>query len=239
MLSAPSLHAASSSPGFGAPITQVASLSPGAGGPAILGASSKQVDSPSPGLSLLASQVTSPFPVVGSHLAGVTSVVLGHPAFPTPLAGVSGVGSDVSGQVPSMVVGFSVPGLAGDAPWCRWGFGGSWGSQAESLPFSVLPSGDLALPLGDHLLPTTREKILRGEFMDLFHLLYWEPVRKDKEEMDEHEKEILKKQKVERTWASGFQVTSSKLGSWPRRIQATVPLYYSISILCFLPALQV
>lgn len=86
--------------------------------------------------------------------------------------------------------------------WCPWVVG-DLEVIGVLLPmphlFASLPSGDLALPLGKHILPVTRENILRGKFIDLFSLLYWEPEKKDKEELDEWNKEKLKKYKVERT----------------------------------------
>lgn len=60
-----------------------------------------------------------------------------------------------------------------------------------------------------HLLPITKEKILRGEFMNLFALLYREPVKKGKEEVEIRDKEILKKCKVEKTlanWLPGYLI---------------------------------
>lgn len=67
-------------------------------------------------------------------------------------------------------------------------------------------SGDIALPLVEYLLPTTREKILRGEFVDFFSK---ELEKKDKDLLDDREKKILKSQKADRTWADwlpGFLV---------------------------------
>lgn len=67
---------------------------------------------------------------------------------------------------------------------------------------TALQSGEVALPLSEHLLPSTRDKILRGKFIDLFNLLYREIEKKDKEELDDKEKEKLQKCKVDRTWAN-------------------------------------
>lgn len=54
------------------------------------------------------------------------------------------------------------------------------------------------MPLGEHLAQVIRNKILRGEYVDLFSLLYRELEKKDKDLQDE--KEILKKCKVDRNW---------------------------------------
>lgn len=69
-------------------------------------------------------------------------------------------------------------------------------------PVAHLLTDDVALPLGDHLLASTKEKILSGEFVDIFSLLFRELEKKDKEDLDEKDKEKLKKQKVDRTWAN-------------------------------------
>ncbi|XP_060111188.1 semaphorin-6A-like [Heteronotia binoei] len=55
------------------------------------------------------------------------------------------------------------------------------------------------MPLGDHLTAATREKILRGEYVDVFSLLYRELEKKSKDELDEKDKEKLKRRKVDRT----------------------------------------
>lgn len=48
---------------------------------------------------------------------------------------------------------------------------------------------------------TSRVNILKGEFVDLFSLLYREPEKKDKEVLDDKEKEKLRKKVVDRMWA--------------------------------------
>lgn len=58
------------------------------------------------------------------------------------------------------------------------------------------------MPLGEHLLLFTRGKILREDYIDFFFLLYGEIEKKDKDLMDDKEKEILRKRKVDRTWAN-------------------------------------
>lgn len=55
---------------------------------------------------------------------------------------------------------------------------------------------------GEHLLQSTRVKILRGKFIDFFSRLYQEIEKKDKELLDKKEKEVLNKHKVERTWTN-------------------------------------
>lgn len=54
------------------------------------------------------------------------------------------------------------------------------------------PVGDMSFPLREHLLPATKEKIIQGEFADFFLLLYRELEKKDKQDLDEKEKEIVK-----------------------------------------------
>ncbi|XP_054843457.1 uncharacterized protein LOC129335043 [Eublepharis macularius] len=82
---------------------------------------------------------------------------------------------------------------------------GGWNPQIGTVsygmvPFNALPFGDTALPLGDHLTQATREKILRGEYVDIFTLLFRELEKKDKEDLDERDKEKLKRRKVDRNW---------------------------------------
>lgn len=60
-------------------------------------------------------------------------------------------------------------------------------------------SGDIDMLLGKHLLHSTRDKIMHGEFIDYFSLLYPE-IEKKNELLDEKEKEVLKKCKVKCTW---------------------------------------
>lgn len=42
-----------------------------------------------------------------------------------------------------------------------------------------------AIPLGDYLTRATRENLLKGEYMDVFSLLFWELEKKDKEDLDD------------------------------------------------------
>lgn len=58
------------------------------------------------------------------------------------------------------------------------------------------------MPLGDHLTTSTRDKIVRGEYVDVFSLLYRELEKKDKEDIDEREKERLKWHRVDSNWAN-------------------------------------
>lgn len=70
---------------------------------------------------------------------------------------------------------------------------------ANSVPF-----GDLGMPLGEHLTVATRDKILKGDYMDVFSLL-----EKDKDELDECLKEHIKWCTIDRTytnWNPGFLI---------------------------------
>lgn len=60
---------------------------------------------------------------------------------------------------------------------------------------------------GGSLAQATRDKILRGEYVDLFSLLYRELEKKDKDLLDDKEKEILKKRKVDRNWTNWCPVS--------------------------------
>lgn len=65
------------------------------------------------------------------------------------------------------------------------------------------------MPLSDHLLQSKWEKILQGEYVDLFSLLYREVEKKDKDLLADRKKEILRKRKIEPNWTnwlSGYLV---------------------------------
>ncbi|XP_053140147.1 uncharacterized protein LOC128339766 isoform X2 [Hemicordylus capensis] len=64
------------------------------------------------------------------------------------------------------------------------------------------PYGRMGLPLGDHLLPATKEKILKGEYIDIFSLLFREPEVKHKERESCKEHEATKRKPVEKTWSN-------------------------------------
>lgn len=79
-------------------------------------------------------------------------------------------------------------------PWGLDGSGAPCGFHGIPSCFAI-PSGDIALPLGEHLLPATWEQILKGEFVGFFSLLFREVEKKNKELLellDDKEKEILK-----------------------------------------------
>lgn len=86
-------------------------------------------------------------------------------------------------------------------PWCAGSRGSGEGAASHS-PDTPVPTGDMAMSLGEHLSKATRDKILKGEFIDFFSLLYREVEKKDKDLMDDREKEVLRKRKVDRTWAN-------------------------------------
>lgn len=63
--------------------------------------------------------------------------------------------------------------------------------------------------LGDHLLATTREKKLRGKFVDTFSPLHREMEKKEKDQLDDRKKELLKCRRMDCTsasWLPGFSV---------------------------------
>lgn len=84
--------------------------------------------------------------------------------------------------------------------------------------FSSLPLDDIALPLREHLLQATKDKILHRKYIDLFSLLYWELEKKDKDLIDDRKKEIWKKRKVDKTWGnlfSGYSISViARLHPW-------------------------
>lgn len=101
-------------------------------------------------------------------------------------------------------------GAGGQPAFQYLGWGGlclpSYDSMAYvATPLAALPTGDVILPLGDHLLAFTKEKILRGKFVDVFfHFLPHELEKKDKEDLYEKDKAKLKKHKIDRNWANWF-----------------------------------
>lgn len=47
------------------------------------------------------------------------------------------------------------------------------------------------MPLGEHLTVVTRDKILHGDYIDVFALLFQDSGKKDNDELDEHLKERI------------------------------------------------
>lgn len=63
--------------------------------------------------------------------------------------------------------------------------------------------------LGKHLTVTTRDRILRGEYMDVFSLLFRDLRRKDKDDLDDCLKEQIKRRMIDQTypnWYPGFLI---------------------------------
>lgn len=122
-----------------------------------------------------------------------------------PSDGTSGGGGDLAGSSSSKKQREVVHSL----PWGASCGGSSGGSAGGSGVESPLPSVDIAMPLGDHLPQATREKILQGEYVDLFSILYHKVEKNDKDLLDDKEKEILRKRKIEQMWTnwlSGYLV---------------------------------
>lgn len=68
---------------------------------------------------------------------------------------------------------------------------------ATSFPFE-----DQAMPLREHLTNATRDNILKGEYVDIFQLLFREIEKKDKEDLSDKDKECLKRCTVDRNWVN-------------------------------------
>lgn len=99
----------------------------------------------------------------------------------------------------------SVPQASGMAhtgpPW--GGAPSNWqGGSLAGFPLISLPPCDVITSLGDHLSLALRDKILWGEYVDVFSLLYREVERNDKNLMDDRKKEVLKRRPVDRTWSN-------------------------------------
>lgn len=96
--------------------------------PPIGGTASSQVALSVLGLGTPLVQGALPSSGLGGIGTGLSTSVLGNPAFPTPQLGVSegGGSSGVGGHVPAKATEPVVPSFTGMAPWSRWGFGWSW-----------------------------------------------------------------------------------------------------------------
>lgn len=85
-----------------------------------------------------------------------------------------------------------------------------WGQQVgPGYPFDVtspgaIPYCDIAMPLGEHLTIMTRDRILWGEYVDVFSLLFLELEKQDKEDLDDHLKEHIKHHNIDRTYANWY-----------------------------------
>lgn len=72
----------------------------------------------------------------------------------------------------------------------------------EDSGINERPYGSVDLPLGGHLALTVKEKIWRGEFVDLFSLLHTEPEPVPKVGEPERDQETVKKRKIDRNWTN-------------------------------------
>ena len=66
----------------------------------------------------------------------------------------------------------------------------------------AIPRGSTSSPLGYHLLPATKERIWKGEYTDVFSLLFRELESSDKDKMGEKEVEKYRRRSAVRTWAN-------------------------------------
>ncbi|XP_062834196.1 uncharacterized protein LOC134298345 [Anolis carolinensis] len=76
-----------------------------------------------------------------------------------------------------------------------------WGTADWPLPASDSLS---ATALGSHLAQKTIDKILRNEYIDIFTLYFRELDKKEKDDLDDERKEIMKKRKVDQNWGNWF-----------------------------------
>lgn len=99
--------------------------------------------------------------------------------------------AEVAGLSSGMVQGMVSPLVVGQLRDSHNMYGGplgapvQWGQVYLVSPPMALPSGDMLLPLEEYLLPATKEKILRGEFVNFFLLLYRELEKKDRQDLDD------------------------------------------------------
>lgn len=76
------------------------------------------------------------------------------------------------------------------------------GGQLMPPPCKAPPAREVDLPLGQHLLPATRDKMCNGECMELLSILFRELEKKDKADLDERDNEKFKNLNVDRTWSN-------------------------------------
>lgn len=88
--------------------------------------------------------------------------------------------------------------------WPFWGFSGGPASSFKSVGPSLVPVGDLAMPLGKPLTIATWNKILKGGYVDVFSLLFCDLENKDKDKLDDCLREHIKCHIIDRTYAKGF-----------------------------------
>lgn len=77
---------------------------------------------------------------------------------------------------------------------------GQLGSEHASMPNSKYGYAGMADPMGVHHLNTTRDKILRGKYMDIISLLQREVLSDSKPGQDKQNKEMSKWPRVPKTW---------------------------------------
>lgn len=115
--------------------------------------------------------------------------------------GWPGVGGQVPPQYGMGAVPFPTQQWGG---WHGWGPQGAMWSPFEATSPGAIPFRDIAMPLGEHLTLATRDRILRGEYVDVFSLLFCELEKKDKEDMDDRLKERIKRRNIDRTYANWY-----------------------------------
>lgn len=64
------------------------------------------------------------------------------------------------------------------------------------------PYGDVSLPLGGHLALSVKEKIWRGEYIDMFSLLHTEPEPVPKVGEPVRDTELTRRRKIDRNWTN-------------------------------------
>lgn len=67
------------------------------------------------------------------------------------------------------------------------------GAVYAPTPAKHLPPGEMDIPLGKYLLPVNRNKMCKGEYVDVFSLLFRELEKNDKEDVGERDKEKLQR----------------------------------------------
>ena len=84
----------------------------------------------------------------------------------------------------------------------------------NSAPFAAIPYTDYSTPLGDHLTPAIKERIWKGNYIDVYELLNREYEVKELDKDDDKIKEKHRRKRPDRNWTNwvtGFTIYAGVL----------------------------
>lgn len=149
-----------------------------------------------------------------AYLAGCYAS--GMPGVP-PVMGSWGAGSAHSSwlQASAGQVWRGAPPIAVPVPGCgTGGIGTPWWVTIQNNPAANLPYAymERSLPLGDHLLPSTKIKIWRGNYINIFMLLFRDVEIQPGAKDNPRELEKIKRQHVDKNFANWLLVYTIYMG---------------------------